>query len=66
MMTELYPWLISFSLLYAGHKMWDTGTTWKLEGKSYCGLAFLSRLFAIFAGGYGFVILYGLVRGLMQ
>jgi len=62
----LYPWLGSFFLLFVAHKMWDWGTARKLEGKAYYGITFLSRFVAVFVGLYGFIVLYGLVRGLMQ
>lgn len=65
MMTELYPWLISFSLLYAGHKMWDYSLTLKFEGKGYLSLSYLHKFFAVSCGLYGFIILYGLVRPLL-
>ena len=66
MIAEIFPWAFSAFLFYASREAWQESKAMMMEETwHYYGIAFLNKLFSVFFGVMGFVILYELIKGLM-
>lgn len=65
MMQTILPWIIGVVFLYTSREMWRHSKMLRQEPKAYWGIAGMYMFFSVFIGLYGFIMLYGLIRGLM-